>query len=85
MTDHDASKAEAAYFLWLARGSPEGSSEIDWYDAEGQWRDRQVFASITDDDPSANQHERAPVMEIIGDNLEERPSQQLEENLTAGV
>ena len=30
--------AERAYQLWHERGCPEGTAELDWFDAERQWQ-----------------------------------------------
>jgi DUF2934 family protein len=36
MSQNPASIAELAYQLWVRRGSPEGSDELDWLEAERQ-------------------------------------------------
>jgi hypothetical protein len=33
---HQRTIAELAYALWLSRGSPEGSADVDWAEAERQ-------------------------------------------------
>jgi hypothetical protein len=37
-TAQSADIATLAYQLWLARGCPEGSPEVDWYEAERKVR-----------------------------------------------
>jgi hypothetical protein len=50
---HEQTIADLAYALWQARGCPEGSSEIDWIEAERQVMNSRRPPDVAD---AASQH-----------------------------
>jgi Protein of unknown function (DUF2934) len=44
---------ERAYHLWRSRGSPDGSPEVDWYEAELQL-DAKIDESVNDTFPASD-------------------------------
>jgi hypothetical protein len=51
MSPNPASIAELAYQLWVRRGCPEGSDELDWLEAERQLATEVSSTPVSDGSP----------------------------------
>jgi hypothetical protein len=54
MSPNPASIAELAYQLWVRRGCPEGSDELDWLEAERQLATEVSSTPASDASPDGN-------------------------------